>query len=506
MEKAKVQVLIVGAGPTGLVLALRLAAHGVRIRIVDQHAGPGEASRAMTVQARTLEFYQQLGWGDAVAALGIPIEQIRFREDGKQVKAVSMHDIGRGRSPYPYVLCFPQDDHERFLVERLRDAGIEIEWHTELKSFTQNDRGVQAVLDCNHALSELEVDYLCGCDGAHSTVRQGLGGVFPGDTYAQVFFVADVKVAGPFRHDLCFNFSRHDMVLMMPVRSRAAQRLIGIVPAELAGRDDLSFDELRPYVTHLAGIEIEAVNWFSIYHVHHRVADHFRLGRCFIAGDAGHIHSPAGGQGMNTGIGDAVNLSWKLAAVLAGRADPLLLESYELERIRFARTLVKTTDRAFRRMVGQGWGSQILRRCIVPYAMACLMHFSAGRHLLFNTVAQLRIRYRESHLSEGHAAHLYGGDRLPWVAGIDGGNFAPLTALNWQLHIYGEAGAALRDTAAELNLPLHVFPWSDLALAAGLQRDAAYLLRPDAYIGWVSPRQDATALAKYVARLGLRFN
>jgi 2-polyprenyl-6-methoxyphenol hydroxylase-like FAD-dependent oxidoreductase len=381
-------ILIAGAGPTGLVLALRLAHHGIPFRIIDKNSGPGQASRAMFVQARTLEFYQQLGFADEVAARGIRMETVHLRESGEEVAKVTFKDLGEGLSPFPFVLCFPQDDHERFLVEKLEAAGIAVEWGVELKEFTQDDTRVRAVLDRAGTEEICEVAYLCGCDGIHSRVRDSLALDFPGGTYDQLFYVADVKTTGAFSKDMFANLGAHGLGLMLPVRSSGMQRLIGIVPEDLAWRTNLTFEDIRPTAEPLLGIRVEEVNWFSTYHVHHRVAAHFRVGRCFIAGDAGHSHSPAGGQGMNTGIGDAVNLSWKLANVIKGQADPFLLDTYESERIAFARKLVATTDRAFQGMVGRGRGSQFLRTWLMPHLMPFLTGFSAVRRTIFNTVSR----------------------------------------------------------------------------------------------------------------------
>src|SRR5260221_719759 len=214
-------VLIVGAGPTGLVLALWLMRLGVRVRIVDKTAGPGTTSRALAVQARTLELYMQIGVAGAVVARGRKMTTINLWRSGQHVAHVVFGDMGADLSPFPYALIYPQDEHERLVIEWMR-------------------------------------------------------------------------------------------------------------------------------------IEVERVHWFSTYRVHHRVADHFRKGRAFLLGDAAHIHSPVGGQGMNTGIGDAVNLAWKIADVVRGRADPSLLDSYDPERIGFARRLVATTDQAFKAVTSDG--------------------------------------------------------------------------------------------------------------------------------------------------------
>jgi 2-polyprenyl-6-methoxyphenol hydroxylase-like FAD-dependent oxidoreductase len=500
------QVLIVGAGPTGLVLALRLARHGVAVRIVDRNSGPGEASRAMAVHARTLEFYRQLGFGDAVVDLGIRIDAIHLREDGHDIVELPLADIGAGLSPYPFVLAFPQDDHERFLVERLHDEGVDVEWNTELESFTQDERSVRSVLRRGAEQLSCDTAFLCGCDGAGSRVRQSLKIDYSGGTYDHLYYVADVKTEGPPNVHLIGHLGANTFALMLPVRSRGVQRLIGIMPERIDNAAPPSFEDVRPVIEPLLGIKVEQLNWFSTYRAHHRVASEFRVGRCFLAGDAAHIHSPAGGQGMNTGIGDAVNLSWKLAQVLRGGAYGSLLDTYEAERIAFARTLVTTTDRAFQLIVSQGAGGQLLRNWLVPHVLPVLTGFGAARRTLFKTLSQVQIHYHDSLLSGGRAGEIIGGDRVPWVRQADGGdNFAAMRTLGWQLHVHGRPDPLLVAAAQALDLPLHAWPWSVAAQEAGLLEDAAYLIRPDMHVALALPRQEVDALRDMIARFQLRF-
>jgi hypothetical protein len=244
-------------------------------------------------------------------------------------------------------------------------------------------------------------------------------------------------------------------------------------------------------------VDVRKVNWFSAYHVHHRVTEHFRRGRAFLAGDAAHIHSPAGGQGMNTGIGDAINLAWKLAAVLRGDAPDKLLDSYETERIGFARRLVATTDRVFSFVTAEGRVADIIRTRIAPVLIPTAMAFEAAREYLFRTVSQITLNYRGGPLSAGVAGHVQGGDRLPWVP-VDGkDNFEPLAAMTWQVHVYGSASAQLADWCACHNMPLQVFGWRPQHEAAGLKRDAVYLLRPDTYVALAAPSAASEALERY---------
>jgi 2-polyprenyl-6-methoxyphenol hydroxylase-like FAD-dependent oxidoreductase len=503
-------VLIVGAGPTGLNLALSLARRGVPFRIISGSEGPGEHSRAMVVQARTLEFYDQFGFADEVIRQGVPADKAHLREGGetgraREVVSVSFRDLGEGLSPYPFALAYPQDDHERFLVARLIEAGGSVEWRSRLTGFTQTPDNVRATILRDGREEGTEVEYICGCDGAHSCVRETMGVGFPGGTYDQLFYVADVKIAGGFQRDLYINLGEHVLTLMFPARSSGMQRLIGLAPPELSGREDLTFEETRAQQERLLDVRVTEVNWFSTYRVHHRVAGRFRVGRAFLLGDAGHIHSPAGGQGMNTGIGDAINLGWKLAQVLDDRGGAALLDSYEPERIGFARMLVSTTDRAFTPMVAEGIKGEFTRRVLAPLFMTVATRFLLSRHAIFRLISQTRIHYAESPLSEGKAGEVEGGDRLPWVrtAGVD--NFGPMRSLDWQAHVYGDIDEAFATACRGLRLPTHAFPWSDACKTAGLKRDAAYLIRPDGHVALASAEQSAAKLEAFVGRLGLRF-
>ncbi len=490
-------VLIVGAGPTGLVLALWLRQFNIPFRIIDKLPGPGLASRAMVIQARTLEFYRQIDFADTVIAAGIKMRGIRLREAGRRIAGFQFDEIGDDLSPYPFVLSLPQDDHEHLLVERLRSMGVQVEWNTELTGFVDHGSHVSATLRAGSAESTDDFRFLCGCDGARSTVRQALDLGFPGGTYNEVFFVTDVQARGlEFDDSVNISLTKGTFIVAFPVRSKGSFRFIGVVPPEHRDPLHATFEDIRPVIKSQLNADVETVNWFSAYRVHHRVAQHFRAGNVFLAGDACHIHSPAGGQGMNTGIGDAVNLAWKLAAVLENRADAAIIDSYESERIAFARTLVETTDRIFQAVVGAGPGSALVRSVLVPYIMPLVLRARAVRRAQFRLISQTRLRYPQSALSHGRAGTLRGGDRLPWLANQN--NFAPLRSLDWQVHVYGEASDELRAVADAHRIPLIQFRSDQAAIAAGIPRDAALLVRPDGYIAVVATSQTSGSLAAFL--------
>ena len=502
----KSDVLIVGAGPTGLVLALHLAKYGIPFRIIEKNAGPGEASRALVVHARTLEFYDQLGFADEVIHQGIKVKDVQFRE-GTKVKAnIHFRDLGKGLSPYPFALSYPQDDHEQLLISKLADEGVEVEWETELVSFTDEGDWVQAVIKKDGQEERKEFAYLCGCDGAHSTVRRGLAFDFPGGTYEELFFVADVEAnTGEIAESSLNVYLDSDtFYLFMPVRSTGMERIIGIVPRELTDQRPVAFKDFQPLIEQKTGLSIQCVNWFSTYKVHHRVSSYFRKGRAFIAGDAGHLHSPAGGQGMNTGIGDAVNLAWKLAAVLLQKADEAILDTYEEERIGFARMLIDTTDRAFTSIIGDHMTSRLLRKLVIPHvAPLTLRSFSTARKAAFRRLSQINIHYRGSQLSDGTAGKVHGGDRLPWIQMKDWDNFDSLKSMDWQLHVYGQANEAVKDFARGCGYFLHEFIWENAMEKKGLQENAPYLIRPDGYVALAEGEQNVKRLKEYVSKFNI---
>ena len=346
--------------------------------------------------------------------------------------------------------------------------------------------------------------YIAGCDGARSAVRDTIGIGFPGGTYEHLFYVADVEASGQaLNGELHAAFDQTDFLIVFPMKDDRRARLVGTVRDEAEQRrEDLSWNDVSKRVIQWISMDVKSVNWFSTYRVHHRVAEHFRKDRAFLLGDAAHIHSPVGGQGMNTGIGDAVNLAWKLAAVLHGRGRASLLNSYEPERIAFARRLVATTDRAFTGVTSSGAIARLVRLRVAPLLFPLIVASRTLRRVMFRTVSQTAVNYRDGSLSEGRAGAVHGGDRLPWVK-MDWNeeyrdNFAPLTSVDWQMHVYGEAMLQMRATCEERGLPLHVFPWRREMRRGGIRRNAAYLVRPDGYLALVDVTGSAAKLAAYL--------
>jgi 2-polyprenyl-6-methoxyphenol hydroxylase-like FAD-dependent oxidoreductase len=459
------------------------------------------------VQARTLELYRQLDLGDAVDAKSHHVAAANLWVRGERRARIPFNDLGKGLTPYPFLHIFPQDEHEKLLIERLEALGVSVERRTELVGFTERANSVLTRLRLpDGEEQDCEAVYLAGCDGARSKVREVIGTGFPGGTYQHIFYVADVEGTGPgLDGEFHLDLDTADFIAIFPLAGPGRARLIGTVKGERADRaETLTFEDISSHAIGQMKVTVTKVNWFSTYHVHHRVAQHFRKGRAFVIGDAAHIHSPAGGQGMNTGIGDAINLAWKLAAVVKGRAGEALLDSYEAERIGFARELVATTDQAFSFATSEGSLAAFVRTRLAPIVIPAAMRFEAVQKFAFRTVSQTEINYRNGPLSRGTAGNVQGGDRLPWVA-VDGADhFAPLPSPDWQVHVYGEAKPELVAWCAERNLALRVFNWRAEHEAARFTRNALYLLRPDTYLALADAGGTSGTLDRYFTEIDVR--
>ena len=311
---------------------------------------------------------------------------------------------GKALTPYPFILILGQDDNERIMGDKLRDWGMSVQWNTELVGLEQEPGHVTATLKLPDGTTrKITAAWVAGCDGARSAVRELSGITFPGAPYEHVFFVADTEVTGNMVPDeVNVYLWREGFHLFFPMRGKDHWRIVGILPPALRDRDDVKFEAVIPSLRSEAGagLSFKTCTWFSTYRIHHRSAARFRDRRCFLLGDAAHIHSPVGAQGMNTGLQDAYNLAWKLALVVEGRADAALLDSYEEERIPVARRLLNTTDRAFRLVVSDSWLAGLLRTKILARVAAFAMSRERIQRFAFRVVSQIGIHYRKSPLSK----------------------------------------------------------------------------------------------------------
>jgi 2-polyprenyl-6-methoxyphenol hydroxylase-like FAD-dependent oxidoreductase len=510
-------VLVVGAGPTGLMLANQLGRRGVRTLIIDRHAGPSLQTRALGVQARTLEIYAKLGIVDRALELGKRGTGANIWAEGRKMARVPLGEAGQSVTPYPFILILGQDDNERIMGDKLRDWGMSVQWNTELTGLEQEPGQVTATLkQPDRTTRKITAAWVAGCDGARSAVRELSRITFPGAPYEHVFFVADTEVTGNMVPDeVNVYLWRQGFHLFFPMRGTDHWRIVGIVPQTLRDRDDVKFADVIPSLRTEAGAELSFnwCTWFSTYRLHHRSAARFRDRGCFLLGDAAHIHSPVGAQGMNTGLQDAYNLGWKLALVVKGRAEAALLDSYEEERVPVARRLLNTTDRAFRLVVSDNWLAGLFRTQILARIGAFALSRERIQRFAFRVVSQTGISYRNSPLSQTLAglpqAAPRAGDRMPWLRLrlVPGGPiedlFAKLDDRHFNLILIGQLPSAGEVPGLGDLVRIHVVPGdpeNDRELArAQIPQPSFYLVRPDGHIGLAGIRIDAAAVSRYVA-------
>ncbi|HBB89242.1 MAG TPA: pentachlorophenol monooxygenase, partial [Blastocatellia bacterium] len=400
----KTDVIIVGAGPTGLALACQLVRYDVDFVIIDKSEGVTHYSKALGVHARTLEIYEQLGLAQKAVEQGTIAGKVRLLERGEVLGQVELSNIGKGLSAYPFMLVLEQSRNEQLMYDWLKERGHDVLWRTELESFSQDHTTVTAQVKASDAAFQtIAGKYLVGCDGPHSLVRHALGFAFEGSTFERLFYVADLRIDWKFSHDaLTVCLAPHGVVAFFPMPGEKRWRIVGAFPEGLEKDErDIVYEEIEAQIKKEAQLDLDItrVDWFSTYKVHTRHVDKFSAGRCFVAGDAAHIHTPAGGQGMNTGIQDAYNLAWKLALVLKHSADAQILETYNEERLPNAKRLTATTDRMFNFAAGKDWFVALIRTTIFPPLAKYILSIEAVRKKFFILISQIGITYRANSLS-----------------------------------------------------------------------------------------------------------
>ncbi len=341
------QVLIVGAGPTGLTLACELLRRGVRARVIDKALEPATTSRALAIHSRTLEVLEGLGLAETLVARGNRLHDANAYAHGQRIVRVSFDELD---SPFPFVLAISQAETEALLRRRLEDLGGKVERGLALTGLAQDPEGVTATLAREGGASEAaRARWIVGCDGAHSAVRKALAVPFEGEALEERFALADVRVDWTLPDDELHVFFSEDGPLLVVPMQGGRKRVIALVGDDDGDdRHPPTLEDMQALVDARgpAGMKLSEPTWTSSFGIHERIVPTYRRGRVFLAGDAAHIHSPVGGQGMNTGIHDAVNLAWKLALVVQGRAKDGLLDSYHAERRAVAQGVVRATGMA----------------------------------------------------------------------------------------------------------------------------------------------------------------
>jgi 2-polyprenyl-6-methoxyphenol hydroxylase-like FAD-dependent oxidoreductase len=538
-------VLVVGAGPTGLTLAAQLNRFGARFRIIDRAHDRAQESRALGVQARTLEILQQLGLGDSLVALGNKSAQVTIHVDGRAVASASLGDFAANDTRYPYILFVSQAETERLLLEHLTARGVRVERGVEFVDYEDDALGVSCQMRHGDGHEErLTVRYIAGCDGAHSTVRKRATIPFQGDAYLQDFMLGDVECDDSPDVPLAKG-SIHPCVggsgiaIFFPLGHPATWRVIAMSArsAEASGRrrgapdepltDELSLAELQAAIDDATGggLRVHTPAWMTHFRLHHRQAAEYRRGRVFVVGDAAHIHSPVGAQGMNTGIQDAWNLGWKLPLVARGESIERLLDTYQEERWPVGRALLRYTDRAFSlvvRSLSPGKVSAWLRRTVPAQILPLVLRSRQLRTLLFRFVSELDIAYRRSSaVREGMPWLRRGpkaGDRLPEATLVTRGCEAflheQIAAPRFHLLLCGPVDAwsaravhdllesypllAAHHLTTQGNGDHLVDATGDVLRLLGVSDAAQYLVRPDGHIAYRCAGHDLGGVDSYL--------
>jgi 2-polyprenyl-6-methoxyphenol hydroxylase-like FAD-dependent oxidoreductase len=404
--------LIVGAGPVGLTMACELVRHGVRCRVIDKATERSQTSKAVGIFPRTLEVFETMGVIDRILEAGLRLRGLCIHNQKEQIAEIEMSSVA---SPYPFVFSLPQSETERILIEHLESSGVSVEREKELVGLTQTDTAVRAVIrTANGAEETMETPWLLGCDGAHSNTRHLLGLEFEGAPYDESFILADAKVETPLSKDQVHLFLSGEGIFAIIAMSADASRVIANIPVESRGQNlpEMTLAEIQEIADRRGppGIRLSGATWISRFHISHRIVKEFRKLRVFLAGDSAHIHSPAGGQGMNTGIQDAFNLAWKVAIVMKGRAPAQLLGSYHVEREPVARGVLNLTDRITRMATLHNPVVQTARNILLPIVTG--IDFLEEK--IADRLAELTVNYRSSPIVENHGTGTpRAGDRAP---------------------------------------------------------------------------------------------
>ncbi len=474
-------VLVVGAGPVGLTMAAELARYGVGVRIVDKAAERSDKSKALVLWSRSLELIDRMGCGASFVTAGIKVHGARIFAGGGEIAHISLDGLD---TPHPYALMLPQSETERLMEQHLNSLGVKVEREVDLLQFDARTDGVTATLGHSDMHQEVvDAGWMIGCDGAHSTVRHLLGMQFEGDTLPSSWLLADLHLSGDVTPDEIVNYWHSDGVLVLfpiaPGRYRIIADAGEVAPGERPADPTLAqvqavLDQRGP-----GGIQASDPVWLAGFVINERKVADYRAGRVFLAGDAAHIHSPAGGQGMNTGMQDACNLAWKLALVCRGvTAHEPLLDSYSAERSEIGRKVLRDAGRLTAMATLKGGVLQALRN----HAASLALGLAPVRRVITNAMAELSIGYPDGPLTRAEGGHRGGpaaGERAP-VAGTGqpvGAGDRPRFAL-----------FAAADPSAAALIARHG-ALLEPQVRAPFVPDGIWLVRPDGYVA-MAPRGD----------------
>jgi 2-polyprenyl-6-methoxyphenol hydroxylase-like FAD-dependent oxidoreductase len=501
-------VLIVGAGPTGMTAAIELKRAGMEPRVIDKAEHMAQFSQALVVQARTLEQFQRYGIADAMMAHGRKLHEAKFYSEGKLIVDFKLDKLA---SPYPFALFIPQSETEKVLNEFMESLGVKAERCVELVSLTQDSEPRATLRHPDGHTEEISPRWVIGCDGAHSAVREQTGTAFEGGGVGLSFYLGDCEVTGEDmpQDELTLHVHHGDVLFMARLTDRIVRLIAALHEQSENSKQQITIDDLQSIVDRIGvRAKIKSAEWLTPFHVNDRQAKHYRIGNVFLAGDASHIHSPVGGQGMNTGIQDAANLCWKLAAVARG-GDAALLDTYEEERGEVGRALLRFTQRGLKLASTSNPIVERARDALAPIVtkLPQLQHNAIG------FVSETAIEYRSSSAVRdyGGDGHLRAGDRVPDLS-LKNGDGGSSLLRDWTSAKHRVIGLNLdQDDIETLRTSVpnaDVVPLSSAELGYEGRKlfgddGKLFVLRPDGYLGFRAPMGFNVELMNYARQDGL---
>lgn len=525
---SQTQVLIVGAGPPGLMMACQLALRKIPFRIIDKREQHHGGSGALIIHARSLEIFNQMGIADKAISQGILAGKINVMFNGKKPLTLVLNKMGNGQTKFPGLLLLEQAKTEQLLAEFLKAYGHSVERKSELTGFSQYDEGCTNIVKKSDGKNIIiKSKYLIAADGSHSFIRDQLKIPFSGKTYELSLFVFDGKAEIDLPPDeICFSFTERSSTGIFPLRD-GRWRVDGTIPGKLSSKEEIVFGDIEPdYAArnHLK-IKLSEPEWFSVFHSHQQFAGAFKYKRYIMVGDAAHVFSPVGAQGMNTGMQDAYNLAWKLAMILKGYSNDSLLSSYQTERQALAKKMIRSTDHFYRMVTSNSKIDKKIRLHVAPFLLKIFFPVIERQKklssYLFNAISEIGINYRKSPLSAngtGRLSAFYNprpGDRLPYILYNSGGKEVNLQDMVngalFHLLIFSRNSVPVEfltylDQFAGW-LTVHTVPLNQdtrpLFKKLGIGKTGCYLVRPDMYIGYKSNKLTIKKLEKYLKRLSI---
>lgn len=535
-SRDSVDVLIVGAGPSGLMMACYLAQRDISFRIIEKNNRQTNYSGAMFIQARTLEVFEQFGVVEEVMQNGRIVKSISLYYNGKRILRVNISNMGHGLSKFPYLFMLPQWQTEKVLLDYLGARSVIVERNTELATIKHHHGFVHAYVKKESEPSEpIKCKYVVGADGIHSTVRRVLNIPWNGEVNEIPLFVTDCEVRpstidkanksinelfGKAGTELVFALTKKGIAGFFPL-SGNSWRIDSVIPDALLGRNNITFYNVTKHFADRINLalQLQHPHWFSVFKSNTYLAGTFQSGRCFLIGDAAHVHTPIGAQGMNTGMQDAHNLAWKLAFVLKHQISAEMLGSYTNERRPVAENLIRSTDRYFDLAINKDFITGIFRLCVFPLVIKMvspLRDWKKMQRAFFKNISETNIIYgalRNKQGKGGLQRNGLAGKRLPYLTWSDGSgkemnlhqwvlpnHFILLCFVRYEVEGIDLALENMRKKHEKI-LRYHIIYFSEntrlLFKKLRMKENGSFLVRPDGYIAMVSGIYDLKWLEDY---------